>query len=83
MYALWKRWSRAGYMPRWFYAVIASGFVSLTIMGIVRGEWLVAVLAAVMIGVTVAAAWYMPRLAHAAEESQRHFYPEERRGGER
>ena len=28
MYFLWKRWSRAGYLPPWFYALLGAGFVA-------------------------------------------------------
>ena len=75
MNIIYKRWSRAGYLPSWFYAILASGFVSLTIIAAVNSEWVAMLLATFMVGVTIAAARYMPRLAHASEASKRHYYP--------
>ena len=82
MYFLWRRWSRAGYLPPWFYALIGAGFAALAAFGVARGEWLVVALAMVMIPVTAAAALYMPRLARAANESQQHYYPPETTRGD-
>ena len=81
MNIIYKRWSRAGYLPSWFYAVLASGFVSLTILAAFQSEWLAAAIALAMVGVTIAAARYMPRLARAEQASKQHHYPDDQTRG--
>jgi membrane protein implicated in regulation of membrane protease activity len=70
-------------MGSWFYALLGSAFVSLLIMALVAGEWLAAVLAAMMIAVTLLAARYIPRLSRAADESTQHYYGDGDRAGKR
>ena len=71
MQFLWKRYTRSGYASPWFYALLGSAFVSLTVLAIVRRDWLIAVLAFVMVLVTVAGSRVMRRLGEAAQASQR------------
>ena len=59
MYFLWKRYSRAGAAPPWFYVAMALGFAALAIWAIVARDWLVMALALAMIGVTAAGARIM------------------------
>lgn len=77
MYFLWKRWSRAGYMPPWFYALLAGGFLVLAILAAFQSAWLGVAIALLMVGVTVLAARYMPRLARASDASNQHYYSDE------
>jgi hypothetical protein len=74
MIILMRRWSRSAYAPWWFYALMCGGFAVLAAFGVIRGDWLVVVLAAVMFVVAAAAARLMPKLARAAEESKRLHY---------
>lgn len=71
MHLLWRRYSRSGYAPPWFYALIASGFVSLTVWAVTQRDWLVAAVAVVMIAVTIAGSRLMRRLNEATAASQR------------
>ncbi|HZP56897.1 MAG TPA: hypothetical protein VFC53_05010 [Dehalococcoidia bacterium] len=80
MHLLWKRYTRSGYAPPWFYALAVLGFAGLTAWALVRGDWLIAAIAALMIAVTVGGARLMRRLSTAAEESRRHFEREDRHG---
>ena len=73
---IYTRWSRAGYLPAWFYALLATGFVALAIFAAFQGAWLATAFAILMVGVTMAAARYMPRLARAAQQSQARYYPD-------
>lgn len=52
MHILWKRYSRSGAAPPWFYAAMAIGFAALVVWAIVVRDWLVMTVALVMIGVT-------------------------------
>lgn len=71
MHLIWRRYSRSGYAPSWFYVVAAVGFAALAVWAAVRGDWLVAAIALVMIGAAVAARSVSRRLAEAADESRR------------
>lgn len=71
MHLIWKRYSRSGYAPAWFYALIGSGFVALTAWGIMQRDWLVAAVAAVMVPVTIVGSRLMKRLSEASAASQR------------
>jgi hypothetical protein len=66
MHLIWRRYSRSGQPPRWFYPLIASGFVSLTVFGLFAQDWLVAAVAAAMVGVTIVVARLAPRFSAAA-----------------
>jgi len=79
MYFLWKRWARAGYLPPWFYALLALAFAALALIALAREQWLALTLAIVMITVSLVAMRFMPRLADAAEASRRRFYPDDRK----
>jgi hypothetical protein len=71
MHLIWKRYTRSGYAPTWFYALIGSGFVSLAIWGFTQRDWAVATIAAVMVPVTIGGSVLMRRLREAAAASQR------------
>jgi hypothetical protein len=71
MHLIWKRYTRSGSAPPWFYALIGSGFIALTVWGIAQRDWLVAAIAAVMVPVTIAGSILMRRLSAAAAASQR------------
>jgi hypothetical protein len=70
MHLLWKRYTRAGYAPPWFYALMALGFVAFAIWGVVRGDWVVMGIALAMIPVTIGGSRLMKRLAAAADASR-------------
>lgn len=71
MHLLWKRYSRSGHAPAWFYGLVGAGFVALAAWAVVRGDWLVAAIAAVMLPVTVGGTRLMRRLSEASEASRR------------
>ncbi len=59
MHLLWKRYSRSGAAPAWFYVTMALGFAALAGWAIVARDWLVMALALAMIGVTAVGARIM------------------------
>jgi hypothetical protein len=59
MHLIWKRYSRSGAAPPWFYAAMALGFGALAIWAIIARDWLVMALALMMIGATAAGARIM------------------------
>ena len=59
MHFIWKRYSRSGAAPPWFYVALALGFAALAVWAIVEGDWLVMALALAMIGITAAGARIM------------------------
>lgn len=59
MHILWKRYSRSGAAPPWFYVAMAIGFAALAAWAIVERDWLVMALALAMIGVTAVGARIM------------------------
>ena len=63
MHLLYRRYSRSGYAPQLFYIVMALGFAGLAVFSAVRGSWLIAAIAIVMCGVTVAGSQLLPRLS--------------------
>lgn len=69
MHLLWRRWSRSGYAPSWFYYTMAAAFAALAAWAAVRGDWLVLAIAAAMLAVAVAGSRLMRRLAEAARAS--------------
>jgi hypothetical protein len=71
MHLLWRRYSRSGYAPAWFYALMAAGFIALVVWAAVARDWLVAAVAAAMIIATIAGARVMRRLGDAADASTR------------
>ncbi len=66
MHLIWRRYSRSGAAPLWFYAAMALGFGALAVWAIVQRDWLVMALALAMIGVTTAGARIM-RSVRAAQ----------------
>lgn len=71
MHLLWKRYSRSGYAPPWFYALLGAGFIALAVWALVTGDWLVAAIAIVMLPVTFGGSRVMKRLRDASEASRR------------
>jgi len=71
MHLLWKRYSRSGYAPPWFYALLSAGFIALAAWALVTGDWLVAAIAIVMLPITVGGAMLMKRLSEASEASRK------------
>jgi len=71
MHLLWKRYTRSGYAPPWFYVLMTLGFVALAVWGAMRADWTVMGIALVMIPVTVGGSRVMKRLAVAADASRR------------
>jgi len=59
MHLLWKRYSRSGAAPPWFYALMAVAFIGLAIWAGAQRDWLVMALAVAMIGVTAGGARIM------------------------
>ena len=59
MHLIWRRYSRSGAAPPWFYVAMALGFTALAVWAIVQRDWLVMALAFAMIGVTAAGARIM------------------------
>jgi len=78
MYFLWKRYSRSGAAPPWFYAVMALGFAALAAWAIVARDWLVMALAMAMIGVTAAGA----RIMRSMRNAEPHGSGDARRDGD-
>jgi hypothetical protein len=66
MMILWRRYARSGGAPVWLYAVMAVGFTGLAAWGAVRGDWLVAAIAAVMVPATYGAQRVMRRVRAGA-----------------
>ena len=65
MHILWKRYSRSGAAPPWFYLAMALGFAALAVWAIVQRDWLVMALALAMIGVTAIGARIMRSIRNA------------------
>ena len=65
MHILWKRYSRSGAAPVWFYAAMALGFGALAVWAIVQRDWLVMALALAMSGVTTIGARIMRSVRNA------------------
>lgn len=70
MHLIWKRYTRAGYAPPWFYVLMTLGFVALAVWGAVRADWVVMAVALVMIPITIGGSRAMKRLAAAADASR-------------
>ena len=71
MHLLWKRYTRSGLAPPWFYAAMAAAFLALAVWGGLRADWTVMAIALLMAPVTLAGARLMRRLSAAAEASRR------------
>ncbi|MBF6599971.1 MAG: hypothetical protein IVW36_05630 [Dehalococcoidia bacterium] len=71
MQFLWQRYTRSGYTPPWFYALIALGFLALAAWGAFKRDWTIMAIALVMVGVTAVGSRVMRRLSAAAEASRR------------
>lgn len=65
MHLIWRRYSRSGAAPSWFYAAMALGFAAVAIWAIVARDWLVMALALAMIGVTTIGARIMRSIRNA------------------
>jgi len=71
MMMLWRRYSKSGYAPGWFYLAIGAGFAAFAVWALVRGDWLVAAIAAAMVAVTAAGSRVMRHLQDAQAASER------------
>jgi len=69
MHLLVRRHSRTGGAPSWLYALFAAGFVALAAWALVRGDWLVAVIAAVMFVAALSIARLMQRVLASMREA--------------
>jgi hypothetical protein len=81
MHLLWKRYSRSGYAPPWFYIAVGAGFAALAVWALVQRDWLVAAIALAMIAVTVGGSRIMRRLGEASAASRRAVDAERRKDG--
>ncbi len=68
MHLLVRRYNRAGGAPSWLYALFAAAFVALAAWAIVHGDWLVAVIAAVMFVAALTIARLMQRVRASMRE---------------
>lgn len=59
MHLIWRRYSRSGVAPLWFYAGMAVAFGALVVWATVERDWLAVVLSAVMAPVALAGSWLM------------------------
>jgi hypothetical protein len=73
VHLIWKRYSRSGYAPQAFYAVMALAFLALAVWALVRAEWLIAAGAIAMIAVTAGGSRVMRRLGDAARASEHRY----------
>ena len=83
MAMMWRRYVKAtGYAPAWVYVAMGLGFVALSVWAIVARDWVVAVVAFVMIAVAAALVPLTRRLARGLRESEReHRLASDRDGG--
>ncbi|MBI2723638.1 MAG: hypothetical protein HYX50_01110 [Chloroflexi bacterium] len=65
MHLIWRRYSRSGAAPPWFYVAMAVGYGALAAWGIRERDWLVVILAVVMVAVTYGGARLMRVVARA------------------
>ena len=65
MHLIWRRYSRSGAAPAWYYIAMALGFGALAVWAIVQRDWLVMALALAMIGATTVGARIMRSIRHA------------------
>lgn len=69
MHLLVRRHTRPGGATSWLYALFAAAFVALAAWALVRGDWLVAVIAAVMFVAALSIARLMRRVRASMRES--------------
>jgi hypothetical protein len=79
MHLLWRRYSRSGYAPPWFYIAMAVAFVALAAWAIAARDWTVAAVAGAMVVVVIAGRAFMQRLSIAHDASMRDAHA---RGGD-
>src|SRR3954467_10917540 len=65
MNLLFRRYTRSGYAPPWFYAIAVVAFAGLAVWALVQMDWIVAALGLAMVPVTIAGARVMRRLTVA------------------
>ena len=68
MHLLWKRYSRSGMAPAWFYAALALGFVALAVWGAVQQNWIVVIVALVMAPIAIVGSRFIRRNAEPPVE---------------
>jgi uncharacterized membrane protein len=69
MHLLYRRYARSGYASPLFYILMALGFGGLAVYAAVRGDWLIAVIAALMIVAVTVGARVMRRMSDALADS--------------
>lgn len=77
LFLLWRRYSRSGPVASWFYIVMSFAFAALVVWAAIRGDWIVAALACLMISVTVGGRVAIRRFAHALDSLERRVAAEE------
>ncbi|MEX2247126.1 MAG: hypothetical protein WEC75_10610 [Dehalococcoidia bacterium] len=70
MHLLWRRYTRSGHAPSWFYVAMALAFAALAAWALVRTDWLVAVVATIMVVATLGGSRLMRRLRQAHDVSE-------------
>jgi hypothetical protein len=78
MHLLFRRYTRSGYAPKWFYFLGGVLFAGLAVWAAFEGEWLLAVAGGVMSMVAISGSQVMRRLSMAADESQRRVDAQQR-----
>jgi hypothetical protein len=61
-----RRYSRSGYAPAWFYAVLCIGFAAMAVWALAQRDWLVGAIAIAMVPVTIAGSRVLRRLSESA-----------------
>jgi len=70
MSLIFRRYTRStGYAPSWFYAIAAVAFTALAIWAATSANWLVAIIAAIMVVASIAVGAVTRRLRTALEAS--------------
>ena len=59
---LWKRYSRSGSAPPWYYGLMAVAFIAVAIWAGAQRDWLVMAIAIAMVGITAGGARIMRSL---------------------
>lgn len=74
---MWRRYVQStGYAPSWFYIVVGLGFLALTVWAIAARDWVVAIIAVVMIVAAAAAVPITRALSRALASSERAHRPD-------
>jgi hypothetical protein len=71
MHLILRRYSRSGAAPKWFYSLLAVGFVGLAIWAAAERDWIVLGIAAAMVLAAAAVSRFSVRLSEALAASRR------------